>query len=88
MAHRLYVLGVYDENTSPISLDGYPSKPEAQRAIRWQGQGGFGSAYHICTPDPAERGTFVAESGERFKPTRGGWTEDAFARLVTSIWGA
>ena len=83
-----YVIGVYGyKDCSPIHLDGY-SLLGAKRAVNWQGVGGTPkTTFHICTPHPTERGTFVSiDTGALFAANRGGWAQEAWDSFLDRVW--
>jgi hypothetical protein len=83
-----FVIGVYGyKNCSPVHLDGYTLEA-AKRAKNWQGVGGGNSTtFHICTPHPTERGTFVSvDTGALFAANPSGWTKEAWADFLARTW--
>jgi len=89
MTKKFFCLAVYGyKDCSPVHLDPY-TKANAERAVRWQqiGPGQF-DTYHVVTPHPTERGTFVStETGNHFPANRGGWAVEAWDRFLDSVWG-
>jgi hypothetical protein len=85
---RHFVIGCYGpEDYSLLQLDPYKSLVEAKRAIAWQGAGGFVTPFHIASPDPETRGTFVTTTGQRISVTeRGGWTAAAWNAFLDREW--
>ena len=81
-----FLIGAYD-SSSPICADGKTLK-DARRAKAWQGVAGQTEHIHICTPHPTNRGTFVSvDTGAALPTTRGAMTEEAYASMLTAIWG-
>lgn len=88
---KYFVITVYGPNDSTVlgAMSGR-TIAECEQSIRWQGQGGFDvSMYHVCTPAPKERGTFIdIKTGERFATNRGAFTDLAYGQLLDEVWGA
>lgn len=83
-----FVLGEYGDLNTLIHLDP-KTELEARRAIAWQGVGGYTdrTTFHICTPHPDERATFVSKvTGAKFKAARGSWTQDAWDAFLERTW--
>lgn len=90
MSKSYFCLAVYGyRKCCPVHLDGY-TKADAARAKRWQQAGpGQSDTYHVVTPHPTERGTFVSvETGAHFEASRMGLTEEAWAKFLERTWGA
>lgn len=76
-----YVLGVKADRCWVLTPDEKLDKAGAQRAIRWQGVGGYAdNDWRICVYD-AEKKVFVdIQGGEELRPDRGPYTEEAWAK--------
>lgn len=61
---------------------------EMQSALSWQKQGGFDPSNYLIARPAGERGVFAdIETGEKFTPRRGAYTESAFNHVIETIWG-
>lgn len=83
---RLFV--IVEGAAAPWVLNLEPFDATAARAaIAWQHRGGNMGPFHICEYD-RERGEFASvESGQRFTPDRGAFTEQAWADFLARLNG-
>ena len=70
-----------------LSLDGYPSRAEADRAIRWQETGGSSilSDWAVCRRTGPD--TFIGLYGTPYRAERAGRTERAWSDFMAG-WEA
>lgn len=89
MRKNYYVLGVYGyQRCTVLHLEPYTRK-EAERARRWQGLYAGSNSYHVVTPHPTLKATFVSVStGAHFEAQASHWTPEAWFSFILRTWPA